>query len=129
MATTQEILDSAKSLGKLIATHEAARSFEENLKKLEADVDAQRVLNDLNRHAVTLAEKEQNGQPIEVEDKRKLEKLQGDVARNAVLQNFQLMQMDYVDLMRKVDEAISGRDSAAPALPPTETSTVNPTAS
>jgi len=121
MATTQEILDAARALGKRIATHDAARKFEECLTKLGADRDAQRLLNDLNRHTGLVAEKEQKGQPIEVDDKRKLEKLQSEVVQNSVLREFQILQMDYLDLMRKVDEAISVRTETSPAVPTAET--------
>ena len=68
MATTEQIIDAARELGKKIGAHEAAIKLESIAKKLEADVEAQRVLNDHNRHLQTLAEKEQAGTPIEVED-------------------------------------------------------------
>ena len=128
MATTQEILDAARALGKLIATHDAARKFDKCLTKLGADRDAQRLLNDLNRHTGLVAEKEQKGQPIEVDDKRKLEKLQGEVVRNSVLREFQILQMDYLDLMRKVDEVISVRTETGPAVPTAETPVGKPDA-
>ena len=72
MATTQEILDAAAELGKLIATHPAAVKFEDTIKKLQDDVEAQRLMTDLNRHMESLQEKEANGKPIEVADKKKL---------------------------------------------------------
>lgn len=126
MATTQEVLAAARDLSELIAKHEAAQKVEEVMKKLEADVEAQRLLNDLNRHVATLAEKESSNQPIEVEDKRKLETLQGGVSRNVVLRDFQMVQMDYVDLMRKVDQAISDRGDQAPAASTSKSPIVTP---
>ncbi|MEE9211368.1 MAG: YlbF family regulator [Phycisphaeraceae bacterium] len=114
MATTQDIQNAARELGKLIATHEAAVKFEATLKKLDADIEAQRVLNDYNRHLTMIAQKEQNSAPIEVEDKRKLEQLHNQVVQNPLLREFQVAQMDYVDLMRGVEEAMAGRPAAAP---------------
>lgn len=108
MATTQEILDAAAELGKLIATHPAAVKFEETIKKLQDDVEAQRLMTDLNRHMESLQEKEAAGKPIEVADKKKLEDLQNKMVRHSLLSQFQMVQMDYLDLMRKVDEAVSG---------------------
>lgn len=108
MATTQEILDSAAELGKKIASHVSAGKLENAMSKLREDIDAQRLLNDYQRHLHTLAEKESRQQPIEVEDKHKLEDLQGKVIRNAVLRDLQMAQMDYLDLMRRVDEAMTG---------------------
>jgi cell fate (sporulation/competence/biofilm development) regulator YlbF (YheA/YmcA/DUF963 family) len=117
MATTQEILKAAKDLGTLVATHEAARKLEAAARKLEADVEAQRLLTDFNRLVSRLSEKEAAGRPIEVDDKRQLEKQQNLVIRNAILRDFQMAQMDYLDLMRKVDDAISGGPAAPGAGP------------
>ncbi len=108
MATTQEILDSATELGKKIASHDSARKLEDAMSRLRDDVEAQRLLTDYQRHLQTLGEKESRQQPIEVEDKRKLEDLQGKVIRNTILRDLQMAQMDHLDLMRRVDEAMTG---------------------
>lgn len=120
MSTTDDVLKKARELGDLIAGHPATKKLEGVLQNLQGDTDAQRALNDYNRHLQALAEKEQSGRPIEVEDKRKLEQLQGAVVRNPVLRDFQMAQMDYLDLMRQVDEATQGASAggAAPATPP-----------
>ena len=125
MATTQEILDAATELGKLVATHASADTFGQALKALQADLDAQRTLTDYHRHLTAVAEKEAAGKPIEVDDKKKLEDLQNKVIHTPVLRDFQLSQMDYLDLMRQVDSAISGASEVgAPA--PAESPIVNP---
>lgn len=108
MATTQEILTAAADLGKLIASHPAAVKFEETVNKLQSDLEAQRLMTDLNRHMEKLGEKESKGQPIEVSDKKTLEELQHKVMRHPLLSQFQMVQMDYLDLMRQVDQIISG---------------------
>lgn len=118
MPTTQEILDAAQKLGKLIASHDSAQKLEQAARKLQGDVEAQRILTDYNRQLEKVADKEAHGKPIEVDDKRQLEKLQASVVRNAVLREFQVAQMDYLDLMRRVDEAMAGVDHAAPAAAP-----------
>lgn len=116
MATTEEVLSAARAVGDLIAKHEAGQKFEKAVKLFQKDIDAQRLMNDYQRHLMTIAHKEQSGQPVEVADKHRLEKLQTDLSRNLVLQQLQMAQMDYLDLMRQVDEAISGE--AAPAEAP-----------
>jgi cell fate (sporulation/competence/biofilm development) regulator YlbF (YheA/YmcA/DUF963 family) len=122
MATTQEIVKAAEELGKLIAGHPAAQRFELVAQKLQQDTAAQRVLTDFNRMADKIAQKEAAGQPIEVDDKRQLERLRGELIRNSLLQELQMAQMDYLDLMRQVDEVIGGRepglDQGKPATPP-----------
>lgn len=108
MATTEDILKRARELGDLIQGHPAAKKLETVLGKLQADLEAQRAMTDYNRLLQTLGEKETAGQPIEVDDKKKLEAAQKAVMRSATLRDFQVAQMDYLDLMRKVDEAIEG---------------------
>jgi len=129
MATTQEIIDAAQRLGKLLASHEAPSNLESAVKALQQDIEAQRLLNDFNRHINQLAEKEATGRPIEVEDKRKLEQMQGDLATNLTVRRFQMAQMDYLDLRRKIDEVID--KELAPAAvtstpPPGGTGTPSP---
>lgn len=120
MSTTDDVLKKARELGDLISEHPATKKLEDVLQRLQNDTDAQRALNDYNRHLQALAEKEQAGRPIEVEDKRKLEQLQGALVRNPILRDFQMAQMDYLDLMRQVDEATQGSAAgAAPGAPGT----------
>jgi len=109
MPTTDEIMDKAKALGEEIAEHEAAKAFIDSLSRLEKDTEAQRAVTDLNRYIGTLSQKQQAGSPIEVEDKRKLEELQTAVVMHPVLRAFQTAQVEYVDLLRKVDEAMIGQ--------------------
>lgn len=125
MATIHEILDAASDLGKKIAEHDTARKLETIIKQLQDDVQAQRLLADYQRQITALGEKEANGQPIEVEDKSKLEELQGQVIRHPLLRDFQMAQMDYLDLMRQVDSAISGSPTDA-GVAPAQSPLVNP---
>jgi len=119
MPTTEEIMDQAKALGEQIAEHDAAKKFIDAVARLEKDTQAQQAVNDLNRFIGTLAQKQQAGGAIEVEDKRKLEELQNAVVMHPVLRTFQTAQMDYVDLLRKVDEAmISQSDLPEPEAGP-----------
>jgi cell fate (sporulation/competence/biofilm development) regulator YlbF (YheA/YmcA/DUF963 family) len=114
MATTEEIISKAEELGKMIANHNAAQQIEKVAQKLEKDIEAQRALNDYNRCIAKIGERESQGKPIEVEDKRILEKLQQQVIMNPLLREFQVAQMDYVDLMRRVDEAMMSRGEPMP---------------
>jgi len=119
MAGTDEIIKQATALGELITDHPAAKSLESAVSALQSDVESQRAMTDLNRFGATLEEKAAKGQPIEVADKQKLDQFQQAVMLNPLLANFQRAQMDYVDLLRKVDGAITGRGDepvgAAPA--------------
>ncbi|MEO0474475.1 MAG: YlbF family regulator [Planctomycetota bacterium] len=122
MATDQDILDLATKLGALIAEHDALKNLESASKAFEADVTSQRAMTDYQRYAQSLQDKAQQGQPIEVADKQKLESLQQAVITNPLLANMQRAEMDYLDLLRKVDSAIVGAGGtamgAAPQGPP-----------
>jgi len=112
MVDTAQILDAATKLGRLLADHPAMKKYRELLKAIREDTEAQRLLADYSRQMDTIAEKEAKGQPVEVEDKRRLSDLQGRVAMHPQLREMQVAQMDYVDLMRKVDEAMSSSSAS-----------------
>ncbi|MFA9478685.1 YlbF family regulator [Phycisphaerales bacterium AB-hyl4] len=117
MPSTEDILKAARELGEKISQHDAAKKFQDIVTRLRDDQDAQRLLNDYNRHLQTVSEKEMNQQPIEVEDKARLKELQTKVVTHPVLRDLQIAQMDYVDLMRRVDEAMTGQTPDTPPAP------------
>ena len=113
MASEQDILDLATQLGELIADHGSLKALNAATKAFEADINSQRAMTDYQRFAQSLQQKAQDGGAIEVEDKRKLEELQQAVIANPLLANMQRAEMDYLDLLRKVDAAIVGAGGAA----------------
>jgi len=117
MVTTQEIIDSAVNLGKQLAKHQAVSELEVVLKQFQEDVDSQRLFNDYQRHMAKIAQKEAQGDPIEVNDKRRLQQLQEDMTQNSILRQLQIKQMDYLDLMRRVDQSITGQSSIGQLAP------------
>lgn len=120
MASDQDILDQAAKLGELIAEHDAAKKMDAAAKAFDSDVASQRALTDYQRFAQSLQTKAQQGQPIEVADKQKLEQLQQAVVTNPLLANMQRAEMNYLDLLRKVDGAIVSA-GGAPSQPQTAT--------
>lgn len=116
MASDEKLIQSAQELGALLGENPKVARLEAAIKKLREDTQAQRALNDLNRHLNAVAQKEMSGQPIEVADKQKLRDLQNTVVHNLVLREFQLAQMDYVDLVRKLDDAMYGSSDAAASV-------------
>jgi cell fate (sporulation/competence/biofilm development) regulator YlbF (YheA/YmcA/DUF963 family) len=116
MASDEKLIKAAQELGAQLGENPKVARLEAAIGKLREDTDAQRALNDLNRHLSAVAQKEMSGQPIEVADKQKLRDLQNVVVHNLVLREFQLAQMDYVDLVRKLDDAMYGSSAAAEAV-------------
>ena len=121
MVDTQDIEKAAKDLGAMIADHEAAKKMQEASKQFDADQDTQRLLNDYQREAEKVARKQQNNEPIEVAEKRRLQELQDQVIANPLVSKLQIAQMDYLDLMRRVQQIIfeqaSGEEAAGPTAP------------
>ncbi len=117
MSTTDQIEQAAHDLGRMIASHPSATEYDAASKALSDDRDAERLLNDFNRHLTALSEKQQKGEPTEVDDKRKLQELQQSVAMNVNVGRMQKAQMDYADLLRKVTEIITGESQPADAPP------------
>ena len=117
MASTQDILDAAKKIGKLVADHDAMQRLQAVADKLRKDINAQRAMADFERLVHAIAEKESQGQPIEPGDKQKLDAMQKTVIQNPILREFQLAQIDVLDLRRKIDEAIFGGELPEESLP------------
>lgn len=129
MADVKEILEQATKLGEMLAENDSTKKLQSATKAFESDVISQRAMTDYQRFAQSLQQKAQQGAPIEVEDKRKLEELQQAVITNPMLANMQRAEMDYVDLLRKIDAAIVGAGgaagvSAAPAPAPSPSSSI-----
>ena len=120
MPDKQAILDAATEVGKLLKESETVTRLQSAAKAFRDDVTAQRTVVDFNRFLQTLAQKESQGQPIEVADKRKLTELQDAVASDPQLRAMQKAQMDYVDLLRAIDQTIqneTGIDEATSGSP------------
>jgi len=115
MSSTEEIVELAQKLGALLGDHDVSTGLEKALGALQGDTASQQAIAEFNRFGSELEQKAAQGQPIEVADKQKLESLQQAVVMNPLLANFQQKQMDYVDLLRQIDDAIVGKGAAAPA--------------
>ena len=131
MASEKDILEQASRLGEMLSEHEATRKLESATKAFESDIASQRAFTDYQRFAQSLQHKAQQGQPIEVQDKKKLDELQQAVITNPLLANMQRAEMAYVDLLRKIDAAIvaSGGAVAESAVPDAATAGPGPAGS
>lgn len=120
MPTQEELLTKARELGQMIADSAEAKALTSSVQKLKSDPSAQKAISDFNKLLQTLAIKEQSGLPIEPAEKRQLEAAQQAVATNLTLRGYQQAQVGYVDLMRKVDEALTSAGPDPLATPGAE---------
>lgn len=129
MATQEEIIKLAGDLGELIAQSEQAKQLTDAGERLKSDVTARQAVQNFNQLLQSLSMKEQTGQPIEVSEKKQLEQMQQNISTNITIQAFQQAQMNYVQLMRDVDKALTEagpNPMANPAQEPQQPSTQPP---
>ncbi len=118
MADTQEIFGAARNLGSLVATHPTVVSYKETIRQLDLDVGAKALLQQYEQLIEVLSMKEAQMQPIEVAEKKQFEQLQQSITMNPMLKKFAVVQGEYMEFMKQVQEAINGGMSgtAAPAV-------------
>ena len=112
---SDKIIAEARKLGKLIVQTESSKAFLANRELLEADKQAQEIVEDYQRQAQKIGELERGGKPIEPEDKHKLTELQQKVASNETLKSWMKAQADFSEMMSKVNKAISEPFQDTPA--------------
>ena len=121
MADTTEIMAAAGGLGALVATHPVVMSYKETIRQLDLDVGAKALLQQYEQLIEQLSMKESQMQPIEIAEKKQFEQLQQAIMMNQTLKKFAQVQGEYMDLMKKVQEAInegmSGKLPAGAAAP------------
>ncbi|MHC4139664.1 MAG: YlbF family regulator [Planctomycetota bacterium] len=102
----EEILEIASKLGAAIANHNRYKMFKEAEEQLKKDDEAKEISEELEKQSRKIHELEKNLEPVEVEDKKKLQQLKEKVASNQSIQKFLKVQTDYVELMTKVNKRI-----------------------
>ena len=119
-----EITEHAKRLGELIGTHPRYVTLRASDEAVRADKTATDALEAYNKAAVEIARKEAAAEPVEVAEKRELQRLHNAVAANETIKAFTLAQADYAELMRRMNDTIfraisQGDQEAEPAEPAT----------
>ncbi len=101
-----KVLDLARQLGQEIRQHERYRQLREAEKRVMADPVAVKIQEDLERHLQHMHELEVQNKPIEVADKRELQRIQMLARTNLALQSLLKVQADYFEMMNHVNRAI-----------------------
>ena len=119
-----EILEQAKRLGELIRTHPRYVMLRASDEAVRADKAATDALEAYNKAAAEIARKEVATEPVEVAEKRELQRLHNAVAANETIKAFTLAQADYAELMRRMNDTIfraisQGEPQAEPTKPAT----------
>jgi cell fate (sporulation/competence/biofilm development) regulator YlbF (YheA/YmcA/DUF963 family) len=114
---TQQIMDAADKLGLMVAQHPAIDKYKQAQKSLADDPDASRLLNDFNRQLMTLARQEESGMPVSDAQRHQLETLQSQLASHLKIKALNMAQVEFIDLLRRVSDAIRSKISDQPNGP------------
>jgi cell fate (sporulation/competence/biofilm development) regulator YlbF (YheA/YmcA/DUF963 family) len=111
---TQQIMDAANRLGEMVAQHPAIDRYKQAQKSLAEDPEASRLLNDFNRQLMTLARQEETGMPVSDAQRHQLENLQSMLASHLKIKSLNMAQVEFIDLLRRVSDAIRSKISDQP---------------
>jgi cell fate (sporulation/competence/biofilm development) regulator YlbF (YheA/YmcA/DUF963 family) len=111
----EKIFELAQALGEALAAHPAVKQFIETTDALSTDPDVQKILQQERDMNIKLGQKERDGKPIEPEEKRAFAGLQSQMAGNDKIKKFMAAQMEYSNLMRKINDLVM-----KPLQPPAE---------
>ena len=102
------MIELARRLGKQIAAHDRTELLKKAQTALRENGQASQLLDDYRRQVQNIQDLEKANKPIEVEDKRKLQELEGQIAGNAAIGELTRRQADFVEMMQRVKAAIDG---------------------
>ena len=100
------ILEMADKLGKAIAVSPQDTTLREARKELDKHADILQLLKDFRAQADKVAQLESEQKPVEVDDKHKYEELHGKLIASDVFKKYTAAQVEFVDLMRKVNGSL-----------------------
>ena len=103
---TPQIMEEAEKLGKVVAQHPAVARYKQAQKAVADDPEAWRMLADMDRQIESLARQEQAGLPITDAQRSALEASQNRVVSHLKIKNWNMAQVDFVDLLRKISQTI-----------------------
>jgi cell fate (sporulation/competence/biofilm development) regulator YlbF (YheA/YmcA/DUF963 family) len=113
---TNDILDLAGKLGDLVAKHPAVAKYKDAQKTVASDPDAGRLMGEFNRQLETLARQEQQGMGVTDAQRRTLEALQSQIMSHIKIKNLNMAEVEFYDLLRRVNQAWQGKAIGAEAL-------------
>jgi cell fate (sporulation/competence/biofilm development) regulator YlbF (YheA/YmcA/DUF963 family) len=103
---TQEIMDAAEKLGQMVSQHPAVAKYRQAQKSVADDPDAARLMSDFDKQLETLLRQEQSGMAATDAQRKQLESLQMQIASHIKIKALNLAQVEFVDLLRKINQII-----------------------
>ena len=103
------IVELAERLGKAIADSPQAKAYRDARAGLNQQPAVLKLLQEFQAQSEKVARLEEENRPIEVGDKHKLQSLHEQLIGNDVFKKYTMAQMEYVDLLRKVSQAMDAQ--------------------
>jgi len=107
MSDHDDLLEKARELGRAIAASKVMQDLSAIEKRIEENLATRKLRDEHRELAMKLARLEMQKQPIEPEDKRKLQSLVDQLRQDPLFQELVRVQVEHQDLMRQVNEQIS----------------------
>ncbi|MCD4699861.1 MAG: YlbF family regulator [Phycisphaerae bacterium] len=101
-----DIIELAERLGKAIGNSSQASTLRGAREEMNKQGEIAQLLKDYQAQAGKIAESEHENKPVEVDDKHKLQELHGKLVASDVFKKFTAAQVEYIDLMRQVNETL-----------------------
>jgi len=114
---TQQILQEAEKLGLLLKDHPIIERYKSAQKAVTEDADASRLLAEFERQLEALGRQEQSGRPVTDAQRMALEGLQSKIVSHIKIKAFNLAQVEFVDLLRKISQTYQRPIADAVAVP------------
>lgn len=100
------VTEMASRLGKTIAQTPEAQAMKDARKKLQEDSEIKQALEEFQQQMEKVQKLQEEHKPIEPEDKKKLSDLETKLAGSETFKQYTSAQVNFYDLMRKVNRAL-----------------------
>ena len=101
-----DCIELAARLGKAMAGSPQAVALRAAREALNAEPEVTRMLGEYQKQVDKVGQLEREQKPVGVEDKHRLQELNDKLVASDAFKKFTAAQVEYVDLMRKVNNAI-----------------------
>lgn len=103
----EELLQKANELGLMIKGTDLYKRLVDITLRIDQDAPAKALLEEYINFSEQLHYKEQMGQPIEVDEKKKIKELSDKASESSLIKEYIATQSYYLNLMMQVQKAIS----------------------
>lgn len=105
----EELIRKAEELGRLLAEHPRFKALIAARDAVRDDAAARELLQKYQAQVEKIQQATDEGKPIEVDDKRALADLEGQVAGNDAIKGLSQAQVEFSEMMNRINRAIYGR--------------------